>query len=100
MTVNTIQQAGEYTVDEMTILTSSGVVYDLRQMVQYIEIFEDVNRPVITGNIVIMDIDNMIENAPIIGQEFMSLKIRTPSFAKEDGIIDFLDNVFSIFKIM
>ena len=68
MTANTIQQAGEYTVDEMTILTSSGVVYDLRQMVQYIEIFEDVNRPVMTGNIVIMDIDNMIENAPIIGQ--------------------------------
>ena len=100
MTGNTIQQAGEYTVDEMTILTSSGVVYDLRQMVQYIEIFEDVNRPVITGNIVIMDIDNMIENAPIIGQEFMSLKIRTPSLGEEDGIIDFSDNVFSIFKIM
>ena len=98
MTGNTVQQAGEYTVDEMTILTSSGVVYDLRQMTQYIEIFEDVNRPVITGNIVIMDIDNMIENSPIIGQEFMSLKIRTPSLGEEDAIIDFSDKEYDTMK--
>ena len=40
----------------------------------------------------------MIENAPIIGQEFMSLKIRTPSFAKEDGIVIFQITYFLFLK--
>ena len=45
-----------------------------------------------------MDIDNIIENAPIIGQEFLALKITTPDL--EEISIDFTENVFSIFKIL
>ena len=62
-----------------------------------IEIFEDINSPVITGSLTLLDIDNMIENAPIIGQEYLSLVISTPTL--EDIIMDFGKNVFAIHKV-
>lgn len=93
-----IQYAGEYSLKEMKILTSAGAVFDIKNMVQEIEIFEDLNSPSLTGNITILDIDNVMENAPIIGQEYMSLKIATPTLEEEQ--IDFGKNVFAIYKIL
>ena len=75
--------AGEYSLREMKILTSSGVVIDVKKMTQYIEIFENINSPSLTGNINHLDIDNIIENAPIIGQEYMSLKIEHHHLKKD-----------------
>ena len=92
-----IQYAGEYSLKEMKILTSAGAVFDIKNMVQEIEIFEDLNSPSLTGNITILDIDNVMENAPIIGQEYMSLKIATPTLEEEQ--IDFGKNVFAIYQI-
>ena len=56
-----------------------------------IEIFEDINSPSLSGNITILDIDNIMENAPMIGQEYLSLKISTPSL--EEEMIDFGENI-------
>ena len=93
-----LQYAGEYSLDALRILTSSGVIFDIKKLVQYIEIYEDLDNPFLSGTITFLDIDNIIENAPIIGQEFLALKITTPDL--EEISIDFTENVFSIFKIL
>ena len=90
--------AGEFTLKEMKLLTSSGVVIDIRKMTQSIEIFENIMHPSLTGNITLLDIDNVIENAPILGQEYMSLKIDTPTLEEEE--FDFSENVFAVYKIV
>ena len=90
--------AGEFTLKEMKLLTSSGVVIDIRKMTQSIEIFENIMHPSLTGNITLLDIDNVIENAPILGQEYMSLKIDTPTL--EEEAFDFSENVFAVYKIV
>ena len=59
----------------MKILTSAGNILDVKNMVQAIEILESINSPAITGSLTILDIDNILEFAPIIGQEYMSLII-------------------------
>ena len=82
-----IAYAGEYDLREMKILTSAGNVIDVKNIVQVIEIFEDINSPSLSGNITILDIDNIMENAPMIGQEYLSLKISTPSL--EEEMIDY-----------
>ena len=82
-----ISYAGEYDLREMKILTSAGNVIDVKNIVQVIEIFEDINSPSLSGNITILDIDNIMENAPMIGLEYLSLKISTPSL--EEEMIDF-----------
>ena len=46
-----ISYAGEYDLREMKILTSAGNILDVKNLVQVIEIFEDINSPSFTGNI-------------------------------------------------
>ena len=58
--------AGEFSLKEMKLLTSSGAVIDIRKMTQSIEIFENILHPTLTGNITILDIDNIMENATIV----------------------------------
>ena len=93
-----IAYAGEYDLREMKILTSAGNVIDIKNIVQVIEIFEDINSPSLSGNITILDIDNIMENAPMIGQEYLSLKISTPTL--EEEMIDFGENIFAIYKTL
>ena len=38
-------------------------------------------------------------NFPIVGQEFLELKLRTPGFNNQVDIIDFVDNPLSVYKI-
>ena len=46
-----LQYAGEYELREMKLLASSGNIIDLKNLVQTIEIFEDINSPTLSGNI-------------------------------------------------
>ena len=93
-----LEYAGEYNLEEMKILSSAGSVIDIKNLVQTIEIFEDINSPSLTGNITLLDIDNVLENAPVIGQEYLSLVITTPTLDEEK--FDFGENVFAIFKVL
>ena len=93
-----LEFAGEYTLREMKILTSAGNVIDIKRLTQTIEIFEDINSPSLSGNITLIDIDNIIENAPVIGQEYLSLVITTPTIEEEK--LNFGENVFAIYKVM
>ncbi|SVE02623.1 uncharacterized protein METZ01_LOCUS455477, partial [marine metagenome] len=53
-----------------------------------------------SGQITLIDTNSIVLNLPIIGQEYLSFKIKTASFGeKETGIIDYTENVFSIYKI-
>ena len=87
-----ISYAGEYDLREMKILTSAGNILDVKNLVQVIEIFEDINSPALTGSLTLLDIDNILENAPIIGQEYLSLVISTPTL--EDIRMDFGEKCF------
>ena len=75
--------AGEFSLKEMKLLTSAGAVIDIKKLPQSIEIFENIMSPSLTGNRPLLDIANVMENAPILGQEYMSLKIETPTLEEE-----------------
>ena len=63
-----IQYAGEFSVKEIKILTSSGNVIDVKNNVLALELFEEITAPSMTGTMTIVDVDNILENAPIVGQ--------------------------------
>ena len=53
-----------------------------------------------SGQITLIDTNSIVLNLPIIGQEYLSFKIKTASLGEEKtGIIDYTENVFSIYKI-
>ena len=90
--------AGKYEVKELLVKTITGNVLDLENQVQYIDIYESIFSNSLSGSITILDVDNIAANGPIIGQEFMSLKLTTPNLDNQQ--IDFTDTTFCIYKIV
>ena len=70
----TISEAGDFKVDEVSITTSTGLVVDLLGSVMHITFFESLENAAITGSILITDHVNLVATGPIIGQEFIKLK--------------------------
>ena len=90
-----VQYAGEYNLDECKLLSSTGVVARLDDSVIELNLFENMFTSSLMLNLVIVDKENLIMNMPIVGQEFLSLKVTT----KGVGSFDFTDNVFSVHKV-
>ena len=91
-----IQKAGDFKVDRVSITTSTGLVLDLLNSVLHINLFEGIDSTAVTGNILLVDHVNLVATGPIIGQEFIKLKLRTPGMQGENGIIDFTKNVLVV----
>jgi hypothetical protein len=97
--VDRLQQAGDFTVDELSLITTSGLKVNLIPNVVKLTIFEDINQSCISGIITIQDSMNLSSHGPIIGQEFLSMKVRTSSVQDDDGIIDFTENLLAVHSL-
>ena len=87
-----ISYGGQYEVKEWTVYTSSGAILNLKNAVQSINIFESMFSTSLSGTITILDVDDLATNGPIIGQEYMKLKLTTPTL--DDQEIDFTNMIF------
>lgn len=87
-----VQQPGEYKLLECKIMSSTGTVARLEDKVIGIQIYENMFSQSILANLTIVDNTNLVMKMPIIGQEFVALKIESP----EIGEINFSDNVFAV----
>ena len=58
--------------------------------------FEAIDSTAVTGSILLVDHVNLVATGPIMGQEFVKLKLRTPGMKGENGIIDFTKNVLVV----
>jgi len=92
-----LNYAGEYSVSELKLMSSSGNVVDLSRTYISLSLFEDIFKPSMTGIILLTDANNLLMNMPITGQDYLSLKIETPSL--EEHALDYTETVFSVIKI-
>ena len=76
-----LQYAGEFTLHEAKLFSPSGEITDLVTdlLVDEINIFEDMFSQFVSGSIIVADVNDIITELPIMGQERLSLKISTPS---------------------
>ena len=51
----------------------------------------------LSGTLLVLDVDNIGENGPVIGQEYMTMKITTPTL--DDQEIDITQSSFAIYKV-
>jgi len=70
--VDRLQQAGDFTVDELSLITTSGLRVNLIPNVVKLTIFEDINQSCISGTITLQDSMNLSSHGPIIGQEVLT----------------------------
>jgi hypothetical protein len=94
-----LQGAGDFTVDELSLITTTGLKVNLIPNVVKLTIFEDINQSCISGTITIQDSMNLSSHGPIIGQEFLSMKVRTSSVQDDDGIIDYTENLLAVHSL-
>ena len=95
-----LQFAGEFLVEECQIVSTTGKVYDINPLVEEINVFENIYTAAVSGDIVIKDTTNIVQNFPIIGEEKLILKIQTPQAKPEpETTIDFTLSPLIIYKI-
>ena len=91
-----IQKAGGFHVQQLEIITSKGVVVDLLGALVHITFFEDIQASSITGNCILNDLLNLSTVGPVIGQEYLRMKINTQGLSEDEGTFDFTENLLVI----
>ena len=92
--------AGDIQIEVLDLVTVSGLTVDLTASCLGIVIYEDIFSFTLTGTIALTDTFNLPSVGPILGQEYLYLKIKTPSFPDAPTTdIDFSENVFLVHSI-
>lgn len=74
-----IQTAGDVAIHDLTLIGANGVTIDLDSFLIELNLFEDIFSPCLSGNILLTDSLNIVEKLPILGGEYLRIKIDTPS---------------------
>ena len=81
-----LQKAGDYILDGVLIVGSSGARINVSDQVQELNIYESIDTPYISGNLLLGDSSGIAEALPLLGQERLLFKLRTPG---RDSTVDF-----------
>lgn len=73
-----IQSPGEVSIEEL-ILVANGKFIPLNDYLVELNIFESIFSNVMTGDILLSDSRNIVRYLPIIGEEYLIVKLQTPS---------------------
>ena len=91
-----IQKAGSVEIVELKIIGSTGFVIDLRDFLIELNIYEDIFASSLYGDISLSDSRNIIESLPIIGEEYLNVSFKTPSFEASGDVIQ---KSFRVFRL-
>lgn len=86
--------AGDVNIEKVSITTTSGFTQEITNQVVGLQLFEDLFSPFITGSLIIKDSLDLLNLFPFSGEEFLQLKVSTPTL-KDSKI----DGNFYIFKM-
>jgi len=90
-----LQRAGEVRIEQLKLINSSNEVIDLSEFIVELNLYEDLFKNYIHGNLVLTDSRNIIDKYNIHGEEFLNIKLRTPSFTDTQVI----EKTFRVFKL-
>ena len=94
-----LRSGGEFNIIQADLVLSTGKVVGLTASIMGLTIFENINQLTVGGVITIQDAFNLASLGPIIGQEYLKLKIATPNLTGGDSVIDYTSNPFMITSI-
>ena len=78
-----LQKAGAFHIQQLEIITSKGVVVDLLGALVHVTFFEDIQSTSITGSCIINDQLDISTIGPVIGQEYLRMKITTSGLSAQ-----------------
>lgn len=86
--------AGDVNIDSILVVSNNGTVYDITAQTLDIQIYEDLFSSFITGTLVLKESFDLVNLFPFSGQEFVHIKITTPTLQ-----IGNLHQSFYIYKL-
>lgn len=91
-------RAGDYKIEQLLITSpSTEATADITDFMMEINLYEDLFSFCMTGNVIIADAANLISNLPIVGNEFITVKFRTPTL--EDSPENVIQKTFQVYAI-
>ncbi len=91
-----IGNAGEFSLDLVEIIAADGATLGITHNVLELDIYEDIEKPILTGKIAFNDPVNFMNTLPVVGQEYFKIKVKTPSFEKQEEMIEHLFFAYTI----
>lgn len=83
-----ISFAGDVQIKQLQITSvPTGVTFNALNQVIGINIYEDMFSGIISGNIILKESLDLLNNLPLTGQEFLQLEIKTPTLEEQDTIL-------------
>ena len=79
-----LQHPGDFILDGMLIVGSSGISVEISKLLQELNIFQNIDDPYMSGSILIKDGAGLAEVLPFMGQERLVFSVRTPGRQKID----------------
>lgn len=88
-----LQSAGSVEIQTLSLISSSGQFINLTDYMAEINIFEDMFSSFMGGTITIVDSRNLLKEVPIVGDEYLVVKIKTPT------VESFISKTFRVFSV-
>ena len=99
MAQNELRSGGEFNIIQCDLVLTTGKVVGLKASIMGLSIFEGIDQLTVTGTMTIQDAFNLASFGPIIGQEYLRLKIATPNLKGGENTIDYSSNPFVITSV-
>ena len=98
---NDLQFAGDFRISEIILINYKGDTIDITPLVMDLNIYEDLTTNFLTGDISFTDNAGLAATLPILGQEFLSFKVRTPLEPKREGEgeYDFTNHNMAVYSV-
>ena len=90
-----LQRAGEVRIEQLKLINASDEVIDLTEFIVELNLYEDIFKSYLHGNLVLTDSRNLIDKYNIHGEEFLNVRLRTPSFLDSEVI----EKTFRVYKL-
>ena len=94
-----LMDPGQFNLERAELITSEGTFVDLSKSIMELTIVEGIDKKSISGYIALVDNVSLATIGPIIGKEYIILKISTPTLDDSEFTIDFTNNVLHVNKI-
>ena len=97
-TATQLQSAGDYHLDGALIVGSSGKKVNVINMIGELNIYQSLDSPYMSGNIMVTDASGIAENLPLLGQERLLFSLATPGLEGEINFNDYHAIIYNVEK--
>ena len=95
---NNYRYPGDFRAKEILLYSYGGSILDISELTAVVNIYQSIDSPFVSGNLMFFDSVGATDKLPIIGNEFLEFKLRTPIEAGSDEEIDASNHRFQVYE--